>query len=79
MVSLSCDFFGKKIKSPLVLASGVVDMTKASLERASENGCGAVTTKSLTTEPRKGHPGPNIVETGCYLPGADGWLRAAGY
>lgn len=74
MASLSCDFFGKKIKNPIILASGVVDMTKASLERAADNGCGAVTTKSLTPEPRKGHAGPNIIEVGhC------GLLNAMGY
>jgi dihydroorotate dehydrogenase (NAD+) catalytic subunit len=73
MVNLGCEFFGKRIKSPIVLASGVLGMTKASLERACNNGCGAVTTKSLSPEPRKGHEGPNIVET------ESGLLNAMGY
>jgi dihydroorotate dehydrogenase (NAD+) catalytic subunit len=65
--------FGKKLKNPMILASGILGMTRASLEAACDNGCGAVTAKSLTPEPRKGHEGPNIVETGC------GMLNAMGY
>ncbi|MEW6748156.1 MAG: dihydroorotate dehydrogenase [Candidatus Micrarchaeota archaeon] len=72
-MKLNCSLFGKKLKNPIILASGVVGMTRASLEAACENGCGAVTTKSLTLEPRKGHEGPNIVETEC------GLLNAMGY
>jgi dihydroorotate dehydrogenase (NAD+) catalytic subunit len=70
---LETAFFGKRIKNPIILASGILGMTKASLERTCENGCGAVTTKSLTHEPRKGHEGPNIVET------ESGILNAMGY
>jgi dihydroorotate dehydrogenase (NAD+) catalytic subunit len=73
MANLGCGSFGKKLKNPIVLASGVLGMTKASLERACEDGCGAVTTKSLSLEPRKGHEGPNIAETEC------GLLNAMGY
>jgi dihydroorotate dehydrogenase (NAD+) catalytic subunit len=73
MANLGCDFFGRKLKNPVILASGVLGMTKASLERACEDGCGAVTTKSLTLEPKKGHEGPNIAETEC------GFLNAMGY
>jgi dihydroorotate dehydrogenase (NAD+) catalytic subunit len=70
---LDTDFFDKKIKNPIILASGVVGMTGASLGAACDNGCGAVITKSMTLEPRKGHEGPNIVETEC------GLLNAMGY
>lgn len=74
MVSMiETTMFGRKMKNPLILASGVLGMTKASLETVCKNGCGAVTTKSLTLEPRKGHEGPNIVETEC------GLLNAMGY
>jgi len=73
MARLESALFGKKIKNPLILASGVLGVTKASLESACENGCGGVTTKSLTPEPRKGHDGPNIIETEC------GLLNAMGY
>jgi dihydroorotate dehydrogenase (NAD+) catalytic subunit len=73
MSSLECDFFGKRIKNPVILASGVLGMTKGSLEAACDNGCGGVTAKSLTLAPRKGHDGPNIVET------EGGLLNAMGY
>ncbi|MFN7991446.1 MAG: dihydroorotate dehydrogenase [Candidatus Micrarchaeia archaeon] len=73
MVSLESRLFGKTIKNPLILASGILGMTKASLETACDNGCGAVIAKSLTMEPRKGHEGPNIVETEA------GILNAMGY
>jgi len=65
--------FGKKMKNPTILASGILGVTKQSLERVAKEGAGAVTTKSLTTEPRKGHEGPNIVETDC------GLINAMGY
>ena len=65
--------FEKKMKNPTILASGILGMTKQSLERIAKEGAGAVTTKSLTLEPRSGHPGPNIIETDC------GLLNAMGY
>jgi dihydroorotate dehydrogenase (NAD+) catalytic subunit len=73
MPGLQCAFFNKQIKNPVILASGVLGMTKASLIRACEMGCGGVTAKSLTPEPRKGHAGPNIIDTG------SGILNAMGY
>jgi len=73
MTDISTSLFGKKIKNPFVLASGVLGVTRASLETVAENGAGAVTTKSLSLEPRKGHENPIIVETEC------GMLNAVGY
>jgi dihydroorotate dehydrogenase (NAD+) catalytic subunit len=73
MATLESKFFSKKIKNPILLASGILGMTKASLETACVNGCGGVIAKSLTLEPRKGHEGPNIVET------ETGILNAMGY
>ncbi len=65
--------FGKKMKNPTILASGILGVTKQTLERVAQEGAGAVTTKSLTPEPRSGHAGPNIIETDC------GLLNAMGY
>ncbi len=70
---LSCSLFGRNMKNPLVLASGVLGVTKAGLEGVAGGGAGAVTTKSLSVEPRRGHESPIIVETGC------GLLNAVGY
>jgi len=72
-MTLECRMFGKRLKNPVVLASGVLGMTKESLARVCDEGCGAVTSKSLSPEPRKGHDGPNIVET------EYGLLNAMGY
>lgn len=73
MATLECKMFGKVLKNPIVLASGVLGMTKGSLARVCDEGCGAVTTKSLSLEARRGHEGPNVVETEC------GLLNAMGY
>lgn len=73
MSVLQSNLFGKKIKNPIILASGIIGMTKASLERVCDEGAGAVIAKSLTLEPRKGHAGPNIVEV------ESGILNAMGY
>jgi dihydroorotate dehydrogenase (NAD+) catalytic subunit len=70
---VSADFFGKKIKNPLVLASGIQGVTKAGLETVARCGAGAVTAKSLSLEPRTGHETPILVETEC------GMLNAVGY
>ncbi|MBI5224106.1 dihydroorotate dehydrogenase [Candidatus Micrarchaeota archaeon] len=73
MSILQSSFFGKRIKNPVILASGIMGMTKGSLERVCDEGAGAVIAKSLTLEPRKGHAGPNIVEV------EGGMLNAMGY
>lgn len=73
MADLSIKLFKKKMKNPLVLASGVLGITKKGLERTADAGAAALTTKSLSAEPRGGHAGPNIIETEC------GLLNAMGY
>ena len=51
----------------------MLGVAKAGLESVAENGAGAVTTKSLSLEPRRGHESPVIIETEC------GLLNAVGY
>ncbi|MBN2111757.1 dihydroorotate dehydrogenase [Candidatus Woesearchaeota archaeon] len=53
---------GIKLENPTVLASGIMGVTGASLCFVSENGAGAVTTKSIGLEERKGHPAPVVLE-----------------
>jgi len=72
-LDVSADLFGKRMGNPLILASGVLGVTKAGLEAMAVKGAGGVTTKSLSIEPRKGHESPIIVETEC------GMLNAVGY
>lgn len=73
MVDVSVELFGKKMKNPLILASGVLGVTRKGLEEAARSGAGAVTAKSLSLEPRTGHETPILIETEC------GMLNAVGY
>ncbi len=50
---------GVRLPSPLILSSMYYDLTI--LRRAMGLGFGAVTTKSITRNPRPGHPQPNLV------------------
>jgi dihydroorotate dehydrogenase (NAD+) catalytic subunit len=63
---------GIALESPLVLASGILGTTASSLRRVAAAGAGAVTTKSCSLAPRKGHPAP------CILPWKGGMLNAVG-
>lgn len=69
---LSVRVFGTKLRNPLILASGITSGTKDSLETAAKNGAGAVTTKSTTLLPRKGHETPVLSET------PSGFINAVG-
>ena len=63
-----------KLKRPTILAAGLLGTHKSLLLRVErEGGSGAVTTKSITLEPRVGHNNPIMVETEA------GWLNAVGY
>lgn len=53
---------GLRLQNPLLLASGILDETGASMARAVREGVGAVVTKSMGPEPRPGHPNPTVVE-----------------
>jgi dihydroorotate dehydrogenase (NAD+) catalytic subunit len=64
MVDLSVDFLGKRLASPLVLASGIWGTTATLLERAARAGCGAVTAKSCGPDPRAGHVNPSCLDWG---------------
>lgn len=57
---LSTELAGVKLKSPTVLASGILGVTGASLAAVAKAGAGAVTTKSISLKERKGHPTPVI-------------------
>ena len=72
MNPLSVQLAGIGLESPLVLASGVLGTTASSLRRVAEAGAGAVTTKSCSLSPRKGHAAP------CVLPWKGGMLNAVG-
>ncbi|MFH1403182.1 MAG: dihydroorotate dehydrogenase [Candidatus Altiarchaeota archaeon] len=73
MTSLAVELAGLRLSNPTILASGVMGSTKASLNRVAGAGAGAVTTKSVTREPRPGHDNPQMVEV------TSGYLNAVGY
>ncbi|MEJ2545321.1 MAG: dihydroorotate dehydrogenase [Calditrichaceae bacterium] len=60
------------LKSPLVLASGILGLTASSMKRVIEFGAGAVTSKSFNKDWRTGHKNPSIV------PFEHGMLNAVG-
>jgi dihydroorotate dehydrogenase (NAD+) catalytic subunit len=70
---ISIELFGKKMKNPLIMASGFLGVSKKGLERVAMDGAGGLTTKSISIEPRKGHETPIFIETEC------GALNAVGY
>lgn len=49
------------LSNPTILASGILGVTGSSLVNVAKHGAGAVTTKSIGLEPRKGHPCPVIL------------------
>lgn len=51
---------GVALDAPVLLASGILGSTGASLDRALRAGAGGVVTKSVGPTPREGHPGPNV-------------------
>lgn len=51
-----------ELKSPLVLASGILGTSVELLKRVAANGAGAVTTKSIGPVEREGHNNPTVVE-----------------
>jgi len=60
-MNLETKFLNKHFSNPIVLASGITGVTGASLNNAIKNGCGGVTVKSVSIEPRTGHPNPTMV------------------
>lgn len=58
VVNLTVKFLDKLVANPTVLASGVLGITGASLAEVCRHGAGAVTMKSVSLEPRPGHPNP---------------------
>ena len=69
---LKTSLAGVKLENPTVLASGILGVTGSSLAFVARNGAGAVTAKSVSLQPRKGHPNPTV------LPFESGLINAVG-
>ncbi|MCX8147086.1 MAG: dihydroorotate dehydrogenase [Candidatus Woesearchaeota archaeon] len=61
VLDISTEICKVKLKNPTILASGILGVSGSSLVNVAANGAGAVTTKSISIEPRKGHPCPAII------------------
>jgi dihydroorotate dehydrogenase (NAD+) catalytic subunit len=70
---LSTVLCGIRLENPTILASGILGVTKSSLANCAKNGAGAVTLKSISREPRKGHNNPIIITFEA------GMMNAVGY
>jgi dihydroorotate dehydrogenase (NAD+) catalytic subunit len=58
---LSVKLCDVKLENPTILASGVLGVSGKLMSRVFENGVGAVTTKSISLEPREGHKNPTVL------------------
>ncbi len=72
-VDLSVSLGNLKLSNPTILASGLLGLDCAMMKRVVKGGAGAVTLKSLTKNPRKGHNNPILVEFD------GGFMNAVGY
>jgi len=70
------NFLGKQFQNPLVVASGILGVTGACMINDIKNGAGGVTMKSVSLEPRTGHPNPTITTGGCFMINAVGLSNA---
>lgn len=60
-IDISIELCGARLLNPTILASGILGVSGSSLVNVAKNGAGALTTKSIGMEERKGHPCPVIL------------------
>jgi dihydroorotate dehydrogenase (NAD+) catalytic subunit len=77
-IELNVKIAGLKLRNPTILSSGFLGVSGKLLKRVAGAGAGAVTTKSIGMEPRKGHPNPTVLEFGHGIINAVG-LSNSGY
>ncbi|MBY9003543.1 MAG: dihydroorotate dehydrogenase [Candidatus Lokiarchaeota archaeon] len=59
---LEINISGLNLKSPLILASGILGVSYSNMKKLMDAGLGAITTKSIGPKPRKGYKNPSIIE-----------------
>ncbi len=72
-MDLSTSVAGVKFNNPTLLASGILGVSRASLQNVIKNGAGGCAIKSISLEERPGHNAPNIISFEA------GLLNAVGY
>jgi len=70
---ISVNLCGIALRNPVIMASGILGVSRDLLVRAAECGAGAATIKSVSTEPREGHKNPTVIAYEA------GMLNAVGY
>jgi len=60
-MDISCSLCRLALKNPLILASGILGTKGELLKRVAEQGAGAVVTKSIGVNPRKGYKNPTVL------------------
>lgn len=61
-VDLSVELCGLKLRNPVMLASGFLGASGELLKRVANTGVGALVTKSIGPEERRGYPNPTVIE-----------------
>src|SRR3989338_2013055 len=69
---LAIKLCGLALKNPLLLSSGILDLTAPLMKKAYESGAAAVITKGVGLKERQGHPNPTVIGTDKYLLNAVG-------
>ncbi|MCP3682713.1 MAG: dihydroorotate dehydrogenase [bacterium] len=75
-MNLSTKICKAKLANPTILASGILGVSGASLAMVAKKGAGAVTSKSIGPEERKGHKNPVIIANESYMINAVGLSNA---
>jgi len=70
-ISLEVNLGKLRLKNPIIIASGI--LSRSLLINAIVDGASAVTTKTLTLNPREGYPPPNLVKLPYGFINAYGW------
>lgn len=69
---LAISLCGLSLKNPLLLSSGILDLTAPLMKRVYENGAAVIITKGLSLKERQGHPNPTVIGTDKYVMNAIG-------
>ncbi len=64
VIDLSTKIAGVRLENPTILASGILGVTGSSMVNVAKSGAGAVTCKSISLHPRKGHHNPIVLSYG---------------
>ncbi|RJS76907.1 dihydroorotate dehydrogenase [Candidatus Bathyarchaeota archaeon] len=69
---LQVEIAGLNLRNPTILASGILGVSADILREVAHAGAGAVTTKSVGLQPRRGYANPTVIQVECGLLNAVG-------